>query len=202
MPMGLCSSTPSRHQPSIALSTTTTTSAPRRTRLAKSGARISVLKQVGALCGRWGLDEVLAFSVGDRAGVAAGRGHAAWGSAAGAWRPRCGCRLAARGRLPWSWCYRTQLCTGAFCGCGRSRSTSVCSGETPQRSSDPSVPAGASSSNMLRLIKQKRKKKGGVWQRVDPKSHYSKLLTRLRRANSPGMASLCNLLKVGLAEGT
>uniref|UniRef100_A0A8C0F9Q8 Uncharacterized protein n=1 Tax=Bubo bubo TaxID=30461 RepID=A0A8C0F9Q8_BUBBB len=45
MPMGLCSSTPSRHQPSIALSTTTTTSAPRRTRLAKSGARISVLKQ-------------------------------------------------------------------------------------------------------------------------------------------------------------
>uniref|UniRef100_A0A8V0ZSF4 DS cell adhesion molecule like 1 n=1 Tax=Gallus gallus TaxID=9031 RepID=A0A8V0ZSF4_CHICK len=45
MPMGLCSSTPSRHQPSIALSTTTTTSARRRTRLAKSGARISVLKQ-------------------------------------------------------------------------------------------------------------------------------------------------------------
>lgn len=60
MPMGLCSSTPSRHQPSIALSTTTTTSAPRRIRLAKSGAQISVLKQVGALCGHWGLDEVLA----------------------------------------------------------------------------------------------------------------------------------------------
>lgn len=46
MPMGLCSSTPSRHQPSIALSTTTTTSAPQRTRLAKSGAQTSVLKQV------------------------------------------------------------------------------------------------------------------------------------------------------------
>lgn len=79
MPMGLCSSTPSRHQPSIALSTTTTTSAPRRTRLAKSGARISVLKQVGALCGRWGLDEVLAVTGGDRAGVTAGRGRAAGG---------------------------------------------------------------------------------------------------------------------------
>uniref|UniRef100_A0A8C5J5W4 Uncharacterized protein n=1 Tax=Junco hyemalis TaxID=40217 RepID=A0A8C5J5W4_JUNHY len=45
MPMGLCSSTPSRHQPSTASSTTTTTSAPRRTRLAKSGAPTSVLKQ-------------------------------------------------------------------------------------------------------------------------------------------------------------
>uniref|UniRef100_A0A493TPJ9 Uncharacterized protein n=1 Tax=Anas platyrhynchos platyrhynchos TaxID=8840 RepID=A0A493TPJ9_ANAPP len=45
MPMGLCSSTPSRHQPSTASSTTTTTSAPRRTRLAKSGAQTSVLKQ-------------------------------------------------------------------------------------------------------------------------------------------------------------
>lgn len=61
MPMGLCSSTPSRHQPSIALSTTTTISAPRRTRLAKSGAQTSVLKQVGALCGRGGLDGVLDF---------------------------------------------------------------------------------------------------------------------------------------------
>uniref|UniRef100_A0A8C0ILU3 Uncharacterized protein n=1 Tax=Chelonoidis abingdonii TaxID=106734 RepID=A0A8C0ILU3_CHEAB len=45
MPMGLCNSTPSRHQPSIALSTTMTTSVPRRTRQAKSGAPISALKQ-------------------------------------------------------------------------------------------------------------------------------------------------------------
>uniref|UniRef100_A0A8D0GGF8 Uncharacterized protein n=1 Tax=Sphenodon punctatus TaxID=8508 RepID=A0A8D0GGF8_SPHPU len=44
-PTGLCSSTLSHRPPSIALSTTMTISAPRRTRRAKSGAQISALKQ-------------------------------------------------------------------------------------------------------------------------------------------------------------
>lgn len=148
MPMGLCSSTPSRHQPSTALSTTTTISAPQKTRLAKSGAQISVLKQVGAPwgCQGWFLPALLH---GLTNGPSAEPGLLRWVLATG-WSKEKGrvlggmCSLEVsreclenmawlqpggrRVPLPLNWDCLTQPLTEAFPSCGRGWATSVHAG--------------------------------------------------------------------------